>query len=262
MGTSFSLSVAAVDILSQMLGTNARLFPLEIPSVGQMQADRLRIARAVFTDLARRGLVQQGDLVEDLTLALRTLSDYQVAVAVMGCAGRVKGAKGTEIFARASTSGDAGVLAVQEGQLVRLELIRPTALAAAAVALLPPAPAGPGQSVTLTKPATRRHDGEDREGYFPAVRGSGRVSDHAWRVAQSYLTRPRTGAGFFAVSGRGRHGRDIRAGEVGWLDTDAGRYLTLPRPPGDNNEIHCTFSPADRPRLVQQIAHLAESVRS
>lgn len=262
MGTSFSLSVAAMDILSQMLGTNARLFPLEIPSVGQMQTDRLRIARAVFTDLARRGLIQHGDLAEDLTLALRTLSDYRVAVAVMGCVGRVRGAKGKEIFARASTSADAGVLAVQEGQLVRLELIRPTALEAAVVALLPAAPAGPGQSVTLTRVAPGRHGGDDREGYFSAVHGSRRSSDHAWRVAQSYLTRTRTGAGFFAVSGRARHGKDIRAGEVGWFDTDAGRYLTLPRPPGENNEVHCTFSPADRPRLVQQIAHLVASVRN
>jgi hypothetical protein len=262
MGTSFALSLAAVDILSQTLKTNARLFPFEIPSVGQLQTDRIRIAKAVFTDLAKRGLVRQGDVVPHLTLAMRTLSDYQVAVAAMGTVEQVDGKKGKEVLARASATGETAVLAVQEGQMIRLELIRPSALAVAMVGLLPKMEAGPGQSVTLTQPApgSRRDDGQG--GYFQNVHGPGGSSARTSRLAESYLTRPRTGAGFFAVSGRNRHGKEIRVGELGWVDTDVGRYLTLARPPDEDGRVHNTVSPADTTRLNQQLGQLIESVRS
>jgi hypothetical protein len=273
MGPSFSLSLAAVDIVSQTLNVNARLFPFEIPSVGQFQTDRIRIARAVFTDLAKRGLVRQGDLVPDLTLALRTLSDYQIAVAAMGTVEQVDGKKGTEdllagssigkeILARASATQETGVLAVQDGQMIRLELIRPSALAVSMVGLLPKMEPGPGQSVTLTQltPGSRRDD--EQGGYFQHVHGPGGSSARASRLAESYLTRPRTGAGFFAVSGRNRQGKEVRAGELGWVDTDAGRYLTLSRPPDEDGQAHNTVSPADAARLTQQLGQLIESVKS
>jgi hypothetical protein len=242
MAGPYQISLAAVDILGQALRLNLRLFPFEIPSVGRLQEDRVRIAKAVFVDLARRGLVQDGELDPDLQRALRTLADYQVTVAVMGTL-----EEGKQLFARASATPDAGVLAVQEDQRMRLELIRPTALAPTLVGLLPKAEAGPGHSVTLTKPG-----GGDGPDLF------GRPSAHstapsALRIAESYLTRPRTGAGFFAVSGRGRHGKEFRAGEVGWFDTDAGRYLNLARPPGEDGQIHGTLSPADNARLTQQL---------
>src|SRR5437899_4316735 len=110
MADEFALSLAAVDVLAQTLDLKLRQFPLEIPSFGQYQEDRVRIARAVFTDLAKRGLVRRGDLDEDLTRALRALSEYQVAVAVMGMP-----EEGKTLFARASANPDAGVLAVQDG---------------------------------------------------------------------------------------------------------------------------------------------------
>lgn len=252
MAGPFQVSLAAVDILGQSLRLNLRLFPFEIPSVGRTQDDRVRIARAVFTDLAQRGLVRDGRLDPDLRRALHAVADYRVAVAVQGTL-----KEGQHLYARASATPDTGVLAVQDGQRMRLELIRPTALAATLVGLLPKAEAGPGHSVTLTKPAA-----DDRGDLFgrPAPRPS--TTPSALRIAESYLTRPRTGAGFFAVSHRDRHGKEIRAGEVGWFDTDAGRYLNLARPPGEDGQIHGTLSPADNARLTQQLGTLIDSVRA
>ncbi|HEV2780866.1 MAG TPA: ESX secretion-associated protein EspG [Actinophytocola sp.] len=256
MAGSYSLSLAAVDVLSQTLDVNARVFPFEIPSFGQLQEDRLRIARAVFNDLHKRGLVRQGTIDPDLRRALHTLADYRVAVTAMGTVGKNK-----HLFARASANGDTGVLAVQEDQKVRFELIRPTALAMTMVGLLPKVPAGPGQSVTLTRPAPVGARGDDQEAnYFSQVRGPRSGSDQAMRIAQGYLTRPRTGSGFFAVIGKDRHGKDLRAGEVGWYDTDQGRYLSLSRPPGDDGQIHGTLSPADPARLTQQLTQLIDSI--
>jgi hypothetical protein len=251
---SYTLSLAAVDVVSQTLGVNVRLFPLEIPSFGEFQEDRRRIATAVFVDLAKRGLVRRGDLDQDLTRALRALSDFQIAVAVMGTP-----EEGKQLFARASANADTGVLAVQDGQQLKLRLIRPTAVAVTMVGLLPKADAGPGQSVTLSKPAPvggRQDNGDD---YSP-VHGAHRRVDPALRIAEGYLTRPRTGSGFFSVSGRDRHGKEMQAGGVGWFDTDAGRYLSLTRPPGDDGQIHGTFSPADAGRLTQQLGQLIQSV--
>jgi hypothetical protein len=125
------------------------------------------------------------------------------------------------------------------------------------IGLLPKVDAGPGQSVTLTRPAVvggRRDDGQD---YFARVH---RPADPVLRIVEGYLTRPRTGAGFFMVSGRDRHGKEIKAGELGWFDTDAGRYLSLSRPAGDDGQLHGTFSPADPARLTQQLGQLIQSV--
>jgi ESX secretion-associated protein EspG len=254
MADSYTLSLAAVDILAQTLGVNLRMFPLEIPSVGQYETDRRRIATAVFVDLVKRGLVRRGELDQDLTRALRALSDFQIAVAVMGTP-----EEGKQLFARASANADTGVLAVQEGQQLTLRLIRPTAVAMTMVGLLPKAEAGPGQSVTLAKPAPVGGRRDDEDGYSPMRRAQERV-DPAMRIAEGYLTRPRTGSGFFSVTGRDRNGKEIQAGGVGWFDTDAGRYLSLTRPPSDDGQIYGTFSPADSARLTQQLGQLIQLV--
>jgi hypothetical protein len=249
----YSLSLAAMDVLSQTLSINTRLFPFEIPSFGALHEDRTRIAKAVFADLARRGLIRNDDLEPGLSRALHTLTDYRIAVAAMG-----QLEEGKQLFARASANAETGVLAVQEDQQVRLELIRPTALAITMVGLLPKAEAGPGQSVTLTKPATVGARGDDDEQrIFSQPSG---YTDPKLRLVQGYLSRPRTGAGFFVVSGRDRLGREVTAGELGWMDTDAGRYLSLSRPPGEDGQLHGTFSPADPARLTQQLGELIQSV--
>lgn len=248
--TRFELSLAALDILSQTLEVNPRQFPLEIPSFGAYVEDRTRIATAVFTDLHGRGLIRDGEIVPELQLALRTLSDYRIAVAAMGRVERKNGSSGRDILARAAAVADAGVLAVQEGQLVRLELIRPTALASTMVGLLPEVAAGPGQSVTVARPSA-----ESGGDYFGSVRPS-RGADQAMRLAESYLRHPQTGSGFFVVSGRDRGGKERRAGEVSWFDTEVGRYLMLSRPPGEDGQQHSTLSPADPARLTQQLGQL------
>ena len=97
----------------------------------------------------------------------------------------------------------------------------------------------------------------DEQGY-PGVQGT--TVDPVGRLVEGYLSRPRTGSGFFTVSGRDLFGREIRGGDLGWFDTDAGRYLNLSRPPGDDGQIHGTFSPADPARLTRHLGQLIEAV--
>lgn len=252
---TFTLSLVAADILGQTLNVNVRQFPFDIPSFGEYQRDRQRLARQVFADLGRRGLVQRGDLDPELSRAMRLLSDYAITVAVMGTVESTR-----EIYARAATNGESAVLAVKDGDKFTLELIRPTALALTLVGLLPKADAGPGQSVTITQqaPQPRRHNDDDYQAPVNLNRGG---NDHQMRLAASYLNRPRTGTGFFTVSGRDKwSNREIKGGGLTWLDTDVGRYLTLTRPPGEDGQVRSTFSPADTARMTHQLGEMIESV--
>ncbi|MFL6118940.1 ESX secretion-associated protein EspG [Actinophytocola sp.] len=254
MASSYSLSLPAVDVLAQTLDVNIRQFPFEIPYFGEYVRDRQRIAREVFVDLSRRGLVRDGDIDPELTRALRTLSEYVITVSVMGTV-----AKDRKIYARAAAAGETGVLAVREADSLRLDLIRPTALAMTLVGLLPTMGSGPGQSVTLTLPSAGNQQAPDD---ILAPIHHGRTGDEQQlRLAESYLARPRTGTGLFTVSGRDRRtGKELHAGHLSWIDTDAGRYLVLVRPPGEDGQVRSTFSPADTARFTHQLGELIESV--
>jgi EspG family len=258
MAGPYILSLTEADMLAQLLSANIRQFPFQIPSAGKLQVDRVAIARSVFADMGRRGLIRNGEVVPELARAMRTLSDYAVAVAVLGT---VK--EREEIYARASAAGETGVLARLQGGNLRLELIRPTALAVSLVALLPKLDAGPGQSITISRPAPVPASvgrGEEVErSLFTPVHGQSGV-DQRMRMAAGYLNRPRTGTGVFAVTGRGRHGRGVSGGGLTWMDTDAGRYLSLSRPPNEDGTVSSTFSPADNARLIHALGEMIESV--
>lgn len=249
----YTLTLPQVDVLAQTLDVNVRQFPFEIPSFGEFVVDRQRIARQVFTDLGRQGLIRGADIDPGLTRALRVLSQPVITVSAMGTVEKTK-----KVYARAATDGEAGVLAVKEGDRLRLEPIRPTALALSLVGLLPKVAAGPGQSVTITRYVETPRD-EDHDFLASVHPRSG--NEQQLRVAASYLARPRTGTGFFAVSGRDRRtGKELRGGSLTWIDTDAGRYLTLSRPVGEDGQVRSTFSPADSTRLAQQLGEMIESV--
>jgi hypothetical protein len=249
MERSFSLSLAAVDMLSQVLGVNCRQFPFEIPSLGQFEEDRNRIAKAVFTDLTNRGFIRRNEVDPDVVAALTATGDNDLAVAMMGTIEPDR-----PVRARAAVAGSTAVLAVQEGLSIRFDLISPASLARSLVALLPSMAAGPGQSVQVIEAAPQPKVGN---GFTEQVRAPRSMSEAQLRMASTMLERPRKGFGFFAVSTRGRHGREIDAGNVGWIDTDAGRYLSLTRP-NPEGELRATFSPADSARLTQQLSELIE----
>jgi hypothetical protein len=113
--------------------------------------------------------------------------------------------------------------------------------------------------VTVSPAPTARHrrDDDEQSVFGDRPRAS---TDQQLRAATAYLARPRTGTGFFAVSARDRHGREVRAGGLTWLDTDAGRYLTLSRPEDADGAVTGTIFPADSARLTHQLGEMIESV--
>jgi EspG family len=252
MPTSFGLSFAAVDILSEGLGVNCRMYPFKIPSFGEFFEDRARIAGAIRDDLIQRGLADHKSLAPDVIDAIRLMSDYQVAIGVMG-----EVEDGRKVFARGAATARRGMVVLQEDQIFRFEIIRPESLARSVVGLLPTAKAGPGQSVTITKPRPVRRD-EEQGFRQPVAMPRSATTTAQLRGAEEILRRRRVGSGHFVVTGRDRHGRTTEAPGLAWIDTDAGRYLVQAHEGEDVTSG--TYFPADSARITHQLNELLKSV--
>ncbi|ALG14162.1 ESX secretion-associated protein EspG [Kibdelosporangium phytohabitans] len=249
MTGSFTLSLAATDILAEALGVECRRYPFQLPGIGDFVDDRVRIANAVFADLSRRGLVRGEQLNPAVADGLRLMSRYRVAIAVMGTLDDESG-----LYARVSADGERGLLVIQEGQMFRFEFVRPESLARTAVSLLPRLRPGHGQSVTVNAKSVATE--EKREGFAREVRPARTTSQAQLIAAQEMLRKVRTGAGYFVVSAMDRSGRETRAPGLSWLDTEDGRYMAQAHPDDGGG----TFAPADTVRLVQQLEDLMSSL--
>jgi hypothetical protein len=252
MTESFTLSLAAVDILAEALDVDCRRYPFQLPGIGDFVHDRVRIAQAVFADLTRRRLVRNDRLDPDVAEGLRLMSRYRVAIAAMGTLDDESG-----LYARVSASTERGLLVIQEGQLFRFEFIRPESLARTAVSLLPRLRPGHGQSVTIAAPsASKPVVGEEHQGFGRPLRPARTASQSQLIAAQEMLRKPRTGAGYFVVSAMDSAGHEVRAPGLSWLDTEEGRYMAQAHPELGGG----TFAPADTVRLVQQLEGLISAV--
>src|SRR5437660_6957526 len=116
------LSVAAVDVLWEMLALGAPPVVFEVPSVGVTLDDRARIRDAVLADLARRDLVDRHGTVDpDLVKSLTLLTRAPLAMEAIGVLD-----EGRRLCARAASDGHTAVLAELRDQIVCLQRIRPT----------------------------------------------------------------------------------------------------------------------------------------
>jgi hypothetical protein len=251
-GDTITLSFMAVDLLSEGLGLNCRVFPFTVPSVGATLEDRVTLAKSVIDDLREQRLVRGDEIDVRVADALRLLSNAKISIAVAGVQ------DGDPVLARVCASGRHAVVALQSGKALQFEFVRPTGLARAAVRLLPRMGPGTGQSVTIAE----RPDGENawEPGGFVQRNRASLTGEHAQRgIVNAILQRPRDATGNFTVTGRDRRGRDVQAGDVSWFDTDVGRYLSQ-RKRGTDGNFYVTWSPADRTRLEHVLTELLDDV--
>jgi hypothetical protein len=251
MTETFTLSLAALDILAEAVGVDPRRYPFQIRGIGDFVEDRIRIAQAVFADLGRRGLIRDERLDPEVAEGLKLMARYRVAIAVMGTLDDESG-----LYARVSAGSDRGMLVIQEGQMFRFEFIRPESLTRTAVSLLPRLRPGHGQSVTITAAAPKPVDTEEQRGFARPLRPAMTTSQSQLLAAQEMLRKPRTGAGYFVVSAMDSRGQETRAPGLSWLDTEEGRFMAQAHPDSGGG----TFAPADTVRLVQQLEDLISSV--
>lgn len=261
---SFSLSLAAIDLLWEQLrlGTPVRIF--EVPSFGATLEDRARLRNVVLDDLTSRNLAYRGRLEPEVEEALVTLGRFQHAIDAAGILDR-----GKRLLARGATNGRTAVVAQLEGQTISFDTYRHEGLVPEVIKLIGEERPGPGRSVTFPeanpeadrRAAVRqsREQEDDFGGVLQDVRPQQGGYELEKRAAQTMWERPRKRVGMFTVYGRDRVGRELMTPVLSWFDTDEGRYLGHSRP-GPDGQQWTTYTPADTGRITHQLIGMLGSV--
>ncbi|HEX6358497.1 ESX secretion-associated protein EspG [Actinophytocola sp.] len=224
---------------------------LKVPSPGRTDDERKRIVHDVWAGLARRGLGTPVDPHPVLTRLLHLLHRPEREID-----GRMW--LGGELRLLAAATGDEAVLATLSHGRLALAPADATGLPRFAVSVLPPAPAGPGQSITLPTAdfEAAAKEARKQEELASALRTRGVRDSDATTLAEMIGDIVRQGQYGSAV--RDRWGRRVRAPRViSFFDTAAGRYLQTRRTEEDQAPW-TTISPADHRRLLQHVTALHE----
>lgn len=261
MDFTFTLSLAALDLVWEQLGLGTPVRVFEVPSVGATEADRARIRQVVMNDLASRDLAHRGRLAAEVEESLTTLSRFDRAIEAVGI---LEG--GQRLCVRLATNGRIAVRARKDDLTVTVDLFRPEGLVHEAVQLIGVEKPGPGRSVTFQETAMvvrsrPRHAAEPDEfgGVLQRARPESTGDEMAKRAASGMWEKPRKQAGMYTVYGRDRMGREHTLPVLGWFDTEDGRYLAHTRPNADGQQW-TTYSPADAVRIGQQLAGMLNAV--
>ncbi|GAB3152278.1 ESX secretion-associated protein EspG [Amycolatopsis stemonae] len=240
------VSASAFDILWTDLGHDQPPEPLTVRSVGGTEEERAEVRKAVYENLAERGLYDGSALEPALASRLELLAAGEVYVACEALADMTASAPFRAVTA---TLGRRGILATQPEQTIALDSIRPAELCTAIVDVLPELAAGPGYGVSLAASAL---SGSALSG--PAESSSA-ASSAQLREVLAIQSRPVYAAGQFSVSRRSASGRVSRLGGLTWFDTDVGAYCAT-KTPGRGGEEWVNVSPVDSARLASRIAAL------
>lgn len=252
MSYTFSLSLAAVDILLEQEKLRRAPFPFTVPHIGTTHTQRAQVRDAVFRDLSSRDLLRGGRLDADVQLALASSVDSPVAISA---AGKLDGER--TLLARVASDGQYAVLVRQADNLMVFEEIRPTGVVSAIVDLLPLTPAAPGQSVTIAQPkavSRRAAPAADDGSYdpFSSVERPHAGSSTQQRTAERIFEKPKLRVGQFTPFVKGRDGHVTDLSPLAWFDTEAGRYLMSSADAADGQRW-LTCAPADNARIAQQL---------
>jgi hypothetical protein len=257
MAEGFSCSLPELDVIGEALRLNVRQFPFTIPAVEQTLEERAELIRGVERTLTEQGLVRDGELVPAVTELVGLFAIGRWSIAMLGTTGD-GAANRREFCVRAGSDGRRAVLAMQLGQQVRFRPRTAPSLAHAVVGLLPPMKPGAGGSVTIAMadlgPGSRG-EGLSPGGYLQRVGRGTAPAGSQLAILEAVLRQPRTGAGYFVATVRGRNGREGQPVTLTWLDTDAGRYAVVADGRG-----YVTCAPADRSRIEQHLVRLISTL--
>lgn len=250
MAYTFSLSLAAVDMLLEQGRLGRAPVPFSVPHIGTSAEQRAQVRAAVYRDLEARGLMVGGRLDPGVEQALRTFVSPPVSISAAAQLDR-----GTPLFARAGSDGEYAVVVHQDENMLVFTEARPTGIVPMIVDLLPLTPAAPGQSVTVAKPAKRKRNPYDSdEGYnpFSGVAAPRSHSTTQLRMVERIFEKPRKRVGQFTAFVRDQRGHAVDLSPIAWFDTEAGRYLMTIRD-GADGQTWITYAPADNARIAQQL---------
>jgi hypothetical protein len=249
------LSTLEFDVAWEGERLARRNVALDVPSPGITHTERAVLVDQAWHSLASRGLAENRRLTPELADAFSLLANPQMSIDLWIWVDRRK------IKGLAAAAGDAGMLAVVDGDEVWLIESRASALAEAAVSVAGDMPAGQGRSISLPNDLLRTASdeaGRDAEKLVLALERHGLPLHEAQELAgmcDGMSTR-----GQFGVERAQRGGPPVRAGRVvAWHDTPSGRYLHQVRPSSDGRSWS-TITPIDNARLAGCVWELLQEV--
>jgi hypothetical protein len=243
------VSASAFDILWTDLGHDRPPEPLSVRSVGATDEERTEVRKAVYENLAGRGLYDGSRLEPVLAARLALLAEGEVFVA---CEALADMTASVPFRAVTAVRGRHGVLATQPEQTIGLDGIRDGELCTAIVDVLPELTAGPGYGISLAASALA---GAVEDPVFAERGARSAASSAQLREVLAIQARPVYSAGQFSVSRRSASGRVARTGGLTWFDTDVGAYCVT-KTPGRGGEDWVNVTPVDNARLAARIATL------
>lgn len=256
---SFSLSHAAADILWEDLRLGSRPYPFDFPYFGQSDDERRSIRNAVYNELGNRGLARRGRVVGEVEEALTLLVRFEFGVNAIAM---FDPDRDEQLLARGGAAGEQAALAVLDDRMMKVDLIRAPQLIRSVVDLVPNERPGPGQSLSIPRPVKqqpKREQDYQASSYLSSVRTQSPAESQT-RALEAIAERPRSRVGQFGVVAKNRDGRELRAPQVAWFDTDQGRYLTQKRK-GSDGQDWLVQAPADNARIAAQLASELSTLR-
>jgi len=261
MSPIVTVSLAAFDMLWEELRLGVPPYPFQVPSYGETYEERSRIRAAVHADLEERGVTERGRVAEPIAAAMALVARPHIQLDTISTVD-VREASAM-LRASAAARGRDAVLAVQEGQTVRLEWTRDTALAASIVSLLPPTKAGPGQEISL--PASLVGSASDGRPSMPqplaVTRRTAESASKDQQKALATMLEPEVlrlgqiGVGLFDGRGRVR-----RLPGMSWFDNAVGRYFSVVSR-GRDGQNWATVTPGDASRMVYRLGEMIRTAR-
>ncbi|HEY7594149.1 MAG TPA: ESX secretion-associated protein EspG [Actinophytocola sp.] len=244
-----TITALEFDVLWEHLALDAMPLVLRVPSPGRTDAERAKFVRHAWDGLERRGLGRSVDLYPRLArlLGLLRRPDREID-------GRMWIGHHLRLFVAATA--DEAVLATLSGTQLTLREADASGLPRYALSVLPPAPAGHGQSITLRtadfEEAAR--EATDQKRLDAALRSRGVRESDAEQLAR--MIGDVINQGQFGSAVRDKWGRRQRADRViSFFDTKEGRYLQVRRD-NEAGEAWTTISPADNRRMLQHLTTL------
>lgn len=244
-----TISALEFDVLWEHCGLDEMPLVLKVPSPGRTDEERALFVREAWSSLESRGLGRPGDPDPRLVHLVSQLSRSDREID-----GRLW--IGSPLRLLAAATGDEAVLATLSGSSLTLRSADATGLPRFALSVLPPAPAGPGRSLTLPTAdfEAAAQASRNRRELESALLGRGVRPSDAAELAS--MIGDVVHQGQYGSATRDRWRRRIRAPRVvSFFDTPDGRYLQLRRADPDT-EPWTTISPADPRRLLQHLTAL------
>jgi hypothetical protein len=226
------LSPLTLDFLWESLDAGEPPYPLAVRSHGTTEDERDELRRQAFGEMRAQDL--PGEQVRDwLSLLAR---------AECGIDAVLQEESAEPVQALAVAAGSRAVLATQQDEGLWLRPIDAGSLASSVVDLLPAAPRGSEQAISVaTEDLPNGRTATERE------------------VLARFAKQHNHRAGQFAVTARKPMGGRSRSPVLSWFDTGTGRYLTYARRSPDGREW-ITIAPADGRTLRHRLTELMNQV--